>query len=280
MRHRIAVALLAGGTLVLSGCNAMSDADVARAVANAEAAEADSIREIMLTVAEPREAIDYFNRRIATEPDLIEPRRGLATSLARGGRASEAVLAWRKVIAHPDSGHEDKVMLADALIRTSDWAEAKTVLDSIPPTHETFDRYRLEAMVADANQQWSRADSFYETAVDLTTKPAGVLNNWGFSKLTRGDTGAAERLFIEAITYNEDLFTAKNNLVLARAKSRNYALPIVPMTQEERAQLLHTAGLAAVKQGDTDIGRTLLQDAIDTHPRHFEPAVRALQALG
>jgi Flp pilus assembly protein TadD len=113
----------------------------------------------------------------------------------------------------------------------------------------------------------------------LTTRPAGVLNNWGFSKLTRGDGQAAERLFTEAITHDEDMFTAKNNLVLARAKRRAYALPLVPMNQEERAQLLHTAGLAAIKQGDVDVGRTLLQDAVDTHPRHFDAAVRALQAL-
>ena len=41
----------------------------------------------------------------------------------------------------------------------------------MPPTHETFKRYRLEAMIADSNKEWDKADSFYETAVGLTTKP-------------------------------------------------------------------------------------------------------------
>jgi Flp pilus assembly protein TadD len=279
MRQTIAKALLAGGCLLIAGCSGMSDAQVARAVAQAEAAEADSIRQIMLTVAEPREAVAYFNRKLAEDGDDVELRRGLAQSLTRGGRASEAVLAWRRVTEHPDSLNDDRVSLAEALVRTDDWAGARQVLDAIPPTHETFARYRLEAMVADANRQWSRADAFYETAVDLTTRPAGTLNNWGFSKLTRGDPQSAERLFTEAITYDEDLFTAKNNLVLARAQRRNYDLPLVPMTQVERAQLLHTAGLAAIKRGDTVVGRSLLQDAVDTHPRHFEAAVRALESL-
>ena len=53
----------------------------------------------------------------------------------------------------------------------------------------------------------------------------------------------------------------------------------VPMTQIERAQLLHTLGLAAVKQGDVSIGKGLLREAIDTHPQHFEAAVRSLRAL-
>ena len=79
-----------------------------------------------------------------------------------------------------------------------DWAKAETVLDSVPPTHETFKRYRLEAMVADSKQEWKKADSFYEIAVGLTTTPASVMNNWGYSKLTRGDYTEAERLFSEA----------------------------------------------------------------------------------
>jgi hypothetical protein len=75
------------------------------------------------------------------------------------------------------------------------------------------------------------------------------------------------------------MFTAKNNLVLARAAQRKYDMPVIRMTQIERAQLLHTAALAAIKQGDVAIGKVLLQQAIDTHPQHFEAAVRALQAL-
>ncbi|WP_339644545.1 tetratricopeptide repeat protein [Jannaschia helgolandensis] len=279
MRHPVFFALLLGSAAILSACGQTGQGDVTRAVNNAAAAEADSIRQIMLTVADPGEAVTYFQRQVDAEPDEIEHQRGLARSLVRGGRQSEAVLAWRKVVDHDDSNNDDMVSLADALIRTSDWAAAKIVLDTIPPTHETFDRYKLEAVVADSNQQWAKADSFYETAVGLTTTPAGVLNNWGYSKLTRGDGEAAERLFTEAITYDPKLFTAKNNLVLARATRRVYALPIVPMTQEERAQLLHTGALAAIKRGDTDIGRSMLEDAIDTHPRYFEPAVRALEAL-
>ncbi len=51
-------------------------------------------------------------------------------------------------------------------------------------------------MVADSKKNWKKADSFYEIAAGLTTKPAGVLNNWGFSKLTRGDYAGAEKLFV------------------------------------------------------------------------------------
>jgi hypothetical protein len=37
--------------------------------------------------------------------------------------------------------------------------------------------------------------------------------------------------------------------------------------------------LSAVKQGDVETGKSLLRDAIETHPQHFEAAVRSLRAL-
>lgn len=105
------------------------------------------------------------------------------------------------------------------------------------------------------------------------------MNNWGYSKLTRADYKGAEQLFSDALNYDPNMFTAKNNLVLARGAQRKYDLPIVKMSQVERAQLLHTLALSAIKQGDVTMGKGLLQEAIDTHPQHFEAAVRALAAL-
>ncbi|MEN9850517.1 MAG: hypothetical protein RL128_680, partial [Pseudomonadota bacterium] len=171
------------------------------------------------------------------------------------------------------------VSLADALIRSNEWDRAAAELNKIPPTHETYERYRLEAMVADSKKEWKKADSFYEIAAGLTTKPAGVLNNWGFSKLSRKEFGAAEKLFTQALTYDPALFTAKNNLVMSRGAQRKYDMPVIEMTQIERAELLYTLGLTAIKQGDITVGKGLLQNAVDTHPQHFEAAVRSLAAL-
>ena len=67
--------------------------------------------------------------------------------------------------------------------------------------------------------------------------------------------------------------------ILARAAQRQYDLPVVPMTQAEKAQLFYTAGLAAIKQGDVAVGKQLLQNAIDTSPQYFEAAARSLAAL-
>lgn len=279
MRHPFILSLGLTGMIALSACDQSGETQVNRALQDVNVVDETNLNDVMLTVADANEAVAYFARASENDPGRIDLMRGLAKSLVRARRPAEGVVAWRDVTAHAESNQDDNVDLADAMIRANEWDEAEAILDTIPPTHETFKRYRLEAMVADSNEEWDNADSFYETAVGLTTQPAGVLNNWGFSNLTRGDYPDAERLFHDAIRHDPQLFTAKNNLVLARGAQRNYDLPVVPMTQIERAQLQHTMALAAIRHGDVTTGKGLLRAAIDTHPQHFEAAVRSLRAL-
>jgi len=279
MRQVFLVSACLAGGLLLSACDKDDTATVDRAFQDVNVVDETDLNDVMLSAADPNEAVSYFSRALEGNPNRIDLQRGMAKSLVRAKRNTEAVAAWKKVNTLDGATNDDQVDLADALIRNSDWNAAKAALDEVPPTHETFKRYRLEAMVADSNQEWKKADSFYEIAVSLTTRPAGVMNNWGYSKLTRGDFADAERLFGEAIRQDQSLFTAKNNLVLARGAQRNYTLPVIPMGQIERAQLLHTMALAAIKQGDVATGEGLLREAVSTHPQHFEEAVRSLRAL-
>ncbi|WP_380057068.1 tetratricopeptide repeat protein [Falsihalocynthiibacter sp. SS001] len=280
MRHPFFLSLCLCSAITLSACGDSSDtADVERAVKDLNVIDESNLNDIMLTVADPDEGVAYYKKAVLNEPNRIDFKRGLALSLVRAKKPEESLSSWKAVVESSQGTSDDRVNYADALIRSNKWDEAETMLDSVPPTVETFKRYRLEAMIADSNKDWDKADSYYETAVGLTTKPANVLNNWGYSMLTRGNYEKAEKLFGDAISYDSKLFTAKNNLVLARGAQRNYEIPIVPMTQEERAQLLHTMALSAIKQGDVATGKGLLKDAIETHPQHFESAVRSLSAL-
>ena len=280
MRHTILLSICAAGVMALSGCDESADKEkVDRAMQDMNVVDESNLNNVMLTAADANEAVSYFKRATSEQPDRIDLQRGLAKSLIRASRNAEGVAAWVKVVEHKDVTDDDRVELADALIRNNEWDRADEMLDSVPPTYETFKRYRLEAMIADSNKEWKKADSFYETAVGLTTRPANVMNNWGYSKLSRGDYPAAERLFSEAIQSDQSLFTAKNNLILARGAQKKYSMPVIPSTQSERAQLLYTLGLSAIKQGDTTIAKGLFRDAIETSPQHFEEANRSLSAL-
>ncbi|GLS86799.1 hypothetical protein GCM10010873_17730 [Cypionkella aquatica] len=280
MRHPVLLKLCLVGAVALTGCQGTRDAASKRALKSVNVVDESNLSDIMLTVGDPDEAVAYFQKSSVENPDRIDLKRGLAKSLIRANKPSEAIGVWKTIIASPEGTSEDRVSLADAQMRTSDWAGTEATLNTVPPTFETFERYRLEAMVADSKKDWKKADSFYDIAAGLTTKPSGVYNNWGFSKLSRGDNAGAEKLFLEALTYDPSLFTAKNNLILARAGQRKYDMPVIEITQTERAQLYYTMGLAAVKQGDTSVGRELLQQAVDTSPTYFEAAERSLKALG
>ncbi len=277
MRHSIIIALCA--VAGLAACDRSGEAEVERALEDLNVVDETNLNDVFLTVGDPDEAVSYFAKANANDPGRIDLQRGLAKSLIRARRPVDAIGAWEQVVSHEESESVDRVDLADAYIRANKWDEAATTLNTVPPTFETFKRYRLEAMVADSKQQWDKADSFYETAAGLTTRPASVYNNWGYSKLTRGEYSGAERLFGDALRHDRTMFTAKNNLVLARGAQRDYTLPVVQMTQVERAQLLHTMALTAIKQNDVTIGKAMLSEAIETHPRYFEEAVRALAAL-
>ena len=214
MRH-IGIILCLGSALALSACDDQKDDEMEEALKDVNVIDESGLNDVMLSVADPDEAVAHFKRTLAQDPGRIDLQRGLALSLVRAKRPGEAARAWENVVKNDESTNEDQLNLADALIRDGQWDQAEKTLDGIPPTMETYRRYRLEAMVADSNKEWKKADSFYSTAADLTTDPSGVLNNWGYSKLSRGDYAAAEKLFAEALTYDSSMFTAKNNLVLA-----------------------------------------------------------------
>ncbi len=280
MRQILTIGLCLAGMTTFAACNrGLNDAEVKRAIKDVNVIDESNLSEIMLTVGDPEESVAYFTRTLQQNPERPDLKRGLAKSLMRAGKPEEAAKVWSQLLGSGQGSNDDRVGYAEALIRANKWAEAEGVLNQVPPTHETYDRYRLEAMVADSKKQWSKADSFYDTAVGLTTKPASVLNNWGFSKLNRGDYPGAEKLFTEALKNDSNLFTAKNNLVMARGAQRKYDLPVIEMTQRERAELLYTLGLAAVKHGDVTVGRNLLQEALETHPQYFAAAARSLAAL-
>ncbi|WP_271950518.1 tetratricopeptide repeat protein [Ruegeria faecimaris] len=280
MRQQFLIPSIAICGLILSACEKESEEEkVERTFQEVNVIDETNLNDVLLSAADPNEAVTYFQGAAAKNPGRIDLQRGLAISLARAKRTTEATAAWKKVTTMSGATNVDKVEYADSLVRSGNWSQAKSTLDSIPPTFESFKRYRLEAVVADSQKDWKRADHFYETAVGLTTRPGGVMNNWGYSKLTRGQYDEAERLFTEAIRQDNTLFTAKNNLVLARAAQGNYSMPVVPMSQVERAMLLNTMAISAVKRGDVATAKNLFREAIATHPQHYDEAVRSLRAL-
>lgn len=273
---RLALALAAAG--VLAGCEALSpgkptlDGEI-------DVIEATDQTDIMLTLAQPNEAVAYFRRKLVKEPQNETYLRGLAISLNRAGRADEAAVAFNQLADAGFATPDDRIAFAETLIKNGAIEEAESQLAAVPPTVETYKRYLLEAIVADNNKDWKRADSFYDTARGLTAKPAAVLNNWGMSQMARGNLDDAAEKFQEAISFDPGMFPAKNNLITARGQLGIYRMPVIPMSEIEEAQLLYNLGVIAARNDELDIARGLFSLAVETHPQHFPEAADNLAAL-
>ena len=123
MRQPVLLALCLGGTVALSGCNpGPSDAEVKRAVKSVNVIDESNLNDIMLTVADPNEAVTYFAGAAEQEPDRIDFKRGLAESLvrakqARPRRPRSGPWSWPAPRARTTTASS----YADALVRANEW---------------------------------------------------------------------------------------------------------------------------------------------------------------
>ena len=269
----LAAALVAAGLAACESVNQKADPLASNVIDEA------SLNELMLGVSDPETAVEYFRKALAEEPDRADFRRGLAHSLVRAERYTEAARVFQELITLGQDTPADRVEYALVAIRLDRWDDARTVAKSFPAGLQTPRRYMIEAMLADQDGEWEAADELYAKAEEISGQPAGILNNWGVSQMARGDLKAAEDTFERAISYDQRLFSAKNNLALVRGLQGEYRLPLVPLTAEERAVLLNNLGIIAMRQGEERIARGLFAGAVDAHPQHYAGAADKLAVL-
>jgi Tfp pilus assembly protein PilF len=238
-----------------------------------------NLNDLMLTANNPSDAAEYFQKTLDREPDRADLRRGLAISLTRAKRYNEAARVFQEMITLNQDQASDRLEYAFVAIKLDRWDDVKTLAQTFPDGLQTPRRYVIDAIIADQNGDWAGADAAYERAQKLSAQPAAVLNNWGVSQMSRGDLSAASSTFTQAVGFDARLFSAKNNLAIVRGLQRNYSLPLVPLTDEERAVLLNNLGIIAMRQGDERIARGLFAAAVDAHPQHYAGAAAKLAAL-
>lgn len=279
--RRAAAPLFAAGLLAaLAACHP-TDADKAALAAGTkvDVISDTELGEVMLNLADSDAAVEYYRRALGRDPEKRELQRGYALALARDGQNAEAALAFENLLKGGAIDEADRVTYARVLAHLDRWDEAGATLDALPQGYATAPQMQLRGMIADHRGDWPSADAAYQAALGLTAQPASIHNNIGVSMMSRGDMKAAEAAFQEALRYDSSLFSAKNNLALSYALQKQYRLPLVPMSEEERAVLLHNIAVVALRQGDKKTAITLLERAVATHPRHWPPAADKLAAL-
>ncbi len=275
--NRVKQAVLATAAIAaLAACDRKMDEDALQPVNVIDAA---NLTDVMLTSADPEAAVEFFRASLVDEPDRVDFQRGYAVSLARAGRNDEATIAFEELDEEGKLQPRDRLSYAQALLRLGEWDRTEAQLSLVPEARDNYRWNLLNALLSDNYGNWDEADRYYAAARGLTSQPTQILNNWGVSKMSRGDLEGAERHFTEAVRFDVRAFEPKNNLAIARGLQGNYSLPVISMTEEEKAQIYHNLALVALRQEETDIARGLLEQAIETHPRYFGSAADKLAAL-
>jgi tetratricopeptide (TPR) repeat protein len=180
----LSAAWLATLPLVLGGCvggmASREDPLAGNIIDDAELAD------LLLTAGDPEESVGYFTTALAKEPDRADFRRGLAVSLARAKRYPEAARVFGEMVARGEAEPGDRLEYALISARLDRWDDVRTIIVGLPPGMNSPQRYMLDAMLADHEQNWAGADAAYARAQELSADPAEVLNNWGVSQMSRG----------------------------------------------------------------------------------------------
>ena len=274
--------LLALGAVVilsLAGCQEMKTTEERRSSDPINIIDEANLNDLMLTVGDPNDAVRYFREAVNREPDRVDLKRGFAISLSRARRYHDSAVVFGQLEGQNVLSNEDKVEYAFALTQLGRWDEVDRALNSVDSTYESARMYILRGMYHDQNSDWVLADAAYGRAMELSAQPAVALNNWGVSQMSRGDLSGAIETFEQVVYLQPDMFDAKNNLVIARGLAGDYRLPPISVSESERAQLLHNLALIALRRGDVDVAKSLLTDAVDTHPLYYAQAVDKLRAL-
>ncbi len=101
MRRTILIPLCMGSALMLGACADNGDQAVDRAFQDVNVIDETNLNDVMLTVADPNEAVLHFGRVTKQDPKRIDGQRGLASSLIRAKRNTEGVAAWKRVVEMP-----------------------------------------------------------------------------------------------------------------------------------------------------------------------------------
>lgn len=271
---RCVLAVLVG--MALTACESVSQKKdpIPRSVIDAA-----DLNDLLLAAGDPEESVAYFQKSLAAEPNRPDFRRGLAISYARAKRYPEAARVYQEMTALGQDEPTDRIEYAFVVARLERWDEVRSILNTVPSGTETSRRYLAVAMLADHDQNWTLADESYARAEALSPSPAKVINNWGVSMMSRKDLPKATETFQRALSFDSRLFSAKNNLAISRGLQNNFELPIVPMTEKEKAIILNNLGLIAVRKGELDIAKGLFAAAVAAHPQHYTSAADRLAAL-
>ncbi len=146
-----------------------------------------------------------------------------------------------------------------------------------------FSRWRTHnalGVLNDLAGEYNRARVYYQTAIQVGPKSAIVYNNLGYSYYMDGRLLRAEEIFREALKIDPGYKPAIRNLSLLHARRGEYNEAVEVLRQVAQAsQAYNDIGYIALRNGDVEDARRLLQEAVRLSPQYYELANQNLKLI-
>ena len=171
-------------------------------------------------------ALRTLQRRMAAEPEKLEPRLELARLYAARGQEELALEHYRLAAARFPGSGEVAVGIAKARRRLGLREEAERGLAAFLDAHP---QRRPEAqswlgILRDELGRWKQGEAAHRAALALAPNTGYLHNNLGYNLLMQGRHAEAAGEFRQAVALNPASTLARNNLGLALASTTDQAI--------------------------------------------------------
>jgi Flp pilus assembly protein TadD len=208
--------------------------------------------------------------------------RALADLAFADGKNGEALERFKVLLGR----HPTDPLLAEraaiSAVRAGDVSIAKGLCEhatSLPQA--SWRAWNARGVAADLRSDFATSDASYRGALELAPNQGDVLNNFGWSKLLRGDWESAIAPLEQAVQLLPKSERAANNLELARAALASDLPHRRPgESDEDWAARLNDAGVAAELRGDRSRAIAAFSQAIEARASWYARAANNLSAVG
>jgi Flp pilus assembly protein TadD len=197
------------------------------------------------------------------------------------GNYSQALVGYQHLVASRDKQDRDCDNGAIAALEIGKTKEAKPLVDcALAAQHPTWRAWNASGVLADFQHDWAKADESYSRAHQLAPNEARIVNNEGWSKLLRGDWGAAVPYLEQAVQLDSKSERIANNLELAKtALAADLPQRRAGEADHEWAVRLNDAGVVAELLGDKKRAIAAFTQALEASPVWYERASNNLETL-
>lgn len=197
------------------------------------------------------------------------------------GRNDEALVRYEALLKISPDNQSYLEPAGIAALRIGDDERAIQLLSratSLP--NPTWHAWNALGVAADFRSEWNLADKCFEEASRLAPSNAALINNRGWSLLSRGKWAEALVFLERAAALDPDSARTKNNLELARAALSSDLPERQPgETASSWASRLNDAGMAAELLGDRQRAIAAFSRALETSNQWYARAANNLEAI-